>query len=344
MKRILIALILALLACAPVSAQHLIGPCILTAGDAADDDPNGDVLGSVCDEYWESDTGVAWRKTSGTNTNTGWQEVRTGSGAGTGSVTSVDLTMPSLFAVSGNPVTTSGTLDVDFTSQTANRVLASPDGSAGVPSMRALVEDDLPSITTAKISDGTILLDDFDDSECVDGEGPVKASGVWTCGASGGGGGAPTGAQYLTLTTDGTLTNERVLTPGNGLSGSDAGAGAAYTLRTTCQQGEFDTSNTGATLTIDWDNGAQQIVDLDADLTSLTLSDGVNGCAYRIVFVQDGTGGHEVTWPSSVEFEDSTPPVFDTDPDNVTFCSLVKTAIGAGGYLGFCTTNPIAQP
>ncbi len=51
--------------------------------------------------------------------------------------------------------------------------------------------------------------------------------------ASGGGGsGAPTDAQYLTLTTNGTLSAERVLTPGTGLSGSDAGAGLAYTLST----------------------------------------------------------------------------------------------------------------
>lgn len=48
--------------------------------------------------------------------------------------------------------------------------------------------------------------------------------------AAGGGGGAPTTATYLTLTTDATLTAERVLTPGTGLGGTDGGAGAAYTL------------------------------------------------------------------------------------------------------------------
>lgn len=47
---------------------------------------------------------------------------------------------------------------------------------------------------------------------------------------SGGGGGAPVGAQYLALASDGTLTNERVFTPGTGLKSVDAGAGAAYTL------------------------------------------------------------------------------------------------------------------
>jgi hypothetical protein len=46
----------------------------------------------------------------------------------------------------------------------------------------------------------------------------------------GGGGGAPDDAQYVTLATNGTLTNERVLTPGNGLAGTDGGAGSTYTL------------------------------------------------------------------------------------------------------------------
>jgi hypothetical protein len=40
------------------------------------------------------------------------QEIINASGGGTGTVTSVDLTMPSAFTVSGNPITTSGTLAV----------------------------------------------------------------------------------------------------------------------------------------------------------------------------------------------------------------------------------------
>ena len=46
-----------------------------------------------------------------------------------------------------------------------------------------------------------------------------------TIAASGGGGGAPTTAQYVTLATDGTLTGERVLTVGSGLTLTDGGAG-----------------------------------------------------------------------------------------------------------------------
>lgn len=53
---------------------------------------------------------------------------------------------------------------------------------------------------------------------------------VATEGGGGGGGGAPTDAQYVTLAANGTLTDERVLTPGIGLDLTDAGAGAAATL------------------------------------------------------------------------------------------------------------------
>ena len=46
----------------------------------------------------------------------------------------------------------------------------------------------------------------------------------------GGGGGAPTTARYVTLATDATLTQERVLTAGSGISISDGGAGSTVTI------------------------------------------------------------------------------------------------------------------
>lgn len=46
----------------------------------------------------------------------------------------------------------------------------------------------------------------------------------------GGGGGAPTNATYVTLSNDATLTNERVLTAGTGISIVDGGAGSTITI------------------------------------------------------------------------------------------------------------------
>ena len=45
-------------------------------------------------------------------------------GYGTGSVTSVALSLPAIFSISGSPVTTTGTLSATLASQTANNVWA----------------------------------------------------------------------------------------------------------------------------------------------------------------------------------------------------------------------------
>lgn len=76
--------------------------------------------------------------------------------SGSGTVTSVDLSMPSIFAVTGNPVTTSGTLTVAFNNQSGRVFLASPsDGSSGIPTFRAIVAADIPdnSINSARLAD-----------------------------------------------------------------------------------------------------------------------------------------------------------------------------------------------
>lgn len=59
----------------------------------------------------------------------------------------------------------------------------------------------------------------------------VRTSGGTTVSLeTGGGGGAPTGAQYLVLSADGTLSAERVFTAGENVKVTDAGAGGAYTV------------------------------------------------------------------------------------------------------------------
>jgi hypothetical protein len=78
-------------------------------------------------------------------------------GTGGGTVNSVGLTAPSVFSVTGSPVTTSGTLAISFaTGQTANRFLATPDGSTGAVSLRAIVADDLPAIDLTTGVTGTL--------------------------------------------------------------------------------------------------------------------------------------------------------------------------------------------
>jgi hypothetical protein len=70
----------------------------------------------------------------------------TNTGGGSGTVTSVSLSAPSLFTVSGSPVTTSGTLALSLAPEADNTVFAGPaTGAAAPPTFRALVLSDLPA-------------------------------------------------------------------------------------------------------------------------------------------------------------------------------------------------------
>lgn len=70
-------------------------------------------------------------------------------------VSSVAMTAPSVFTITGSPITGSGTLAVTFaTGQTANQVLASPNGSSGAVALRALVGADIPAVNLAGTGNG----------------------------------------------------------------------------------------------------------------------------------------------------------------------------------------------
>jgi fibronectin-binding autotransporter adhesin len=77
--------------------------------------------------------------------------------AGAGTVTSVALTAPSVFSISGSPVTSAGTLALTFAgSQTQNEFLATPNGSAGAVGLRAMVGADVPAINVAGSGNGGV--------------------------------------------------------------------------------------------------------------------------------------------------------------------------------------------
>jgi len=73
-----------------------------------------------------------------------------------GTVTSVALSLPSIFTVTGSPVTTTGTLTGSLNSQTANIVFAGPStGSPATPTFRALVSSDIPALNYVTSVSGT---------------------------------------------------------------------------------------------------------------------------------------------------------------------------------------------
>lgn len=83
-------------------------------------------------------TGQILTATSGTAAT--WQTIAR--------VTSVDLSMPAEFTVSGNPITSAGTFVVTKANQTANTVYAGPStGVPAAPTFRSLVAADIPSLS-----------------------------------------------------------------------------------------------------------------------------------------------------------------------------------------------------
>lgn len=70
--------------------------------------------------------------------------VAAGGGSG-GTVTSVGLAAPSIFSVSGSPVTTAGTLTLSLNTEVSSSVFAGPaSGSPAAPTFRALTASDIP--------------------------------------------------------------------------------------------------------------------------------------------------------------------------------------------------------
>lgn len=97
-----------------------------------------------------SQTGNSGKFLTTDGTNTAWATIT----PGTGTVTSVDMSVPSILTVSGNPITTSGTLAIGLASASPNVFLGGPDGTSGTPTFRALLPADIPALATSKITSG----------------------------------------------------------------------------------------------------------------------------------------------------------------------------------------------
>jgi len=139
-----------------------------------------------------------------------------------GTVTSVGLSMPTGFQVTGSPVTTSGTLAVSYVTQTANSVFAGPaTGSAAAPTFRALVAADIPTNLTSHTFSGAVTL-----QANVSFTGQVNTNIIPTGSVSLG---SPSAAWANVYTGDLHLSNE-------GSSNDVDGSWGAYTI----QEGEDD--------------------------------------------------------------------------------------------------------
>lgn len=200
--------------------------------------------------------------------------------SGTGTVTSVALSLDTLYSISGSPITSSGTLHGTLNSQLANVVLAgATSGGAAVPTFRALVAADLPLATTGAFGavkpDGTtVTISGGVISAPTGGAGTVTSVGLSLPGIF-----SVSGSPVINT---GTLTGTLVTQSANLVwAGPTTGSAAAPTFRSLVTA-DFPTSGVSANTYGDSTHVAQITVDTTGRLTAVSN-----------VAVSGGGGGSE---------------------------------------------------
>jgi hypothetical protein len=206
-----------------------------------------------------------------------------------GTVTSVSLSLPAMFTVTGSPLTGAGTLSATLASQTANYVFAAPAGSAGAPVFRALVTGDLPAIGTAGTYGSATQTPQFttDAKGRVTGVTPVTIAPTFANVAS-----KPTTLSGYGITDGASLTTAQQYTAQQNVT--MATLTYAATVNTNCNLGNvFYLAATG----------------------NFTLADPTNpgsGGCYVWFIKQDAAGSRLITFGSKFKFAGGVAPTLST--------------------------------
>lgn len=99
---------------------------------------------------------------------------------------------------------------------------------------------------------------------------------------------------------------------------------------------EYDNSNSGTAITIDWNNGNKQEITLTDNCTlSFTAPGGIANLLIKLT--QDGTGSRSVTWPASVKWPSGVSPTLSTSPGtyDIVSCYYDDTNYNCVGNLNF---------
>ena len=220
---------------------------------------------------------------------------------GSGTVTSIALTMPIEFSVAGSPITTAGTFAVTKANQNAHLFYAGPaSGGAAAPTFRAMVTADLPagvgSVTSVALTlTGTALL---------------------TLGVTG----SPiTTAGTLALTVNFTNQAAHSFLAGPA-TGSSSGPVTARVMVPADLPALVSTSFS-ATPVFDASAGGSFAITLTGNVTSSSVTNPFAGATITFIITQDGTGGRTFVWPTNFRGASN----IGTDASSVSVQSFIYT-------------------
>jgi hypothetical protein len=88
--------------------------------------------------------------------------------------------------------------------------------------------------------------------------------------------------------------------------------------------------------TVNWDEGNNQKVSIDASVTTLTLSNPIAGGNYQLQLTQGGVGANTITWPGTVKWAGASGPTLSTAVGKIDVVSFLYDGTN---YLGTYALN-----
>lgn len=98
--------------------------------------------------------------------------------------------------------------------------------------------------------------------------------------------------------------------------------------------GEYANTVSASACTVDWGMGNKQKLTLDDDCeVTFTAPDGVGNFLLKVV--QDDSGGHALTFATSIKWADGTEPTYTTDANAI---DIITFYYDGSSYHGVCNT------
>jgi hypothetical protein len=201
---------------------------------------------------------------------------------GGGSVSSIALTAPAGFSVSGSPITSSGTLGLSYSSDwNANTFLAGPtSGGASTPTRRALVTADLPAGVGSVSSVAETITAGALFSASISGS-PITTSGT------------------LGINIDFAAQSPNTFLAGPA-SGSSPGPVTARAMIPADLPGALNVTD-AASVAFNAASNNSFFLTLSQNTTLSAISNGTKGQRVTICITQNATGGWTFSFPSTVK-------------------------------------------